>query len=269
VIINAAECEPYITSDLRTMLDRSDDVLAGIAAVRKFLGVKNVIIGIETNKPEAIRLFEPLSKDADISIAALPSMYPQGGEKVLIYNITGRVVPEGKLPLDVGVIVLNVTTTAFIGSYLRTGMPLVEKCITVDGSAVGEPQNVIAPIGTPLRDIFAFCGGYKKPPRKILMGGPMLKNNNAVLALDEKDATLPEPTPCIRCGRCIEACPVNLMPTDLEHAYEQKNVEMLERLHIGVCMECGCCSYVCPARRNLVQANKLSKALVREKKVKK
>jgi electron transport complex protein RnfC len=195
--------------------------------------------------------------------------------------ITGRVVPEGKLPLDVGVIVLNATTTAFIGSYLRTGMPLVEKCITVDGSALGEPQNVIAPIGTPLRDNLALCGGYKKPPRKILMGGPMmgisvtsdevplLKNNNAVLALDEKDATLPEPTPCIRCGRCIEACPVNLMPTDLERAYQQKDVEMLERLHIGVCMECGCCTYVCPARRNLVQSHKLSKALVREKKVKK
>lgn len=279
LIVNAAECEPYITSDYRTMMDSTEDVLEGVGLIRKYLGIKKVIIGVEDNKPDAVKKFEEMtSSDSDVTVMSLPARYPQGGEKVLIYNTTGRVVPEGKLPMDVGVIVINVTTVAFIAKYIRTGMPLVEKLITVDGSAVKEPKNVIVPIGTPLSDIFAFCGGFQEEPRKILLGGPMmgiavpntefslLKNNNAVLAFNEKDAAPPKESNCIRCGRCVAACPLNLMPAAIDTAFQLKNTDKLEQLKVNLCMECGCCSYVCPAKRNLVLTNKLAKKLLRETK---
>ncbi|MFV0498273.1 MAG: electron transport complex subunit RsxC [Candidatus Fimivivens sp.] len=277
LLINGAECEPYITSDLRTMLDDCAHILKGAALIKKFIGQKKTILGIEDNKPEAIKLFqEKTANNADFEVMAMPSLYPQGGEKVLIHNATGRDVPEGKLPLDVGCIVINVTTLAFISKYIETGMPLIEKCLTVDGSAVAKPGNVFAPIGTPIAKIFEFCGGYKAEPRKILYGGPMmgisvpsdevplLKNNNAVLAFAEKEATLAPTTACIKCGRCVGACPVGLMPATIEHAFKIKNVDMLNELKVMLCMECGCCSFVCPAKRELVLTNKLAKSMVRE-----
>lgn len=277
LLINGAECEPYITSDYRTMVDDTDHLIHGAMLLKKYVGQKKTILGIEDNKPEAIRLLKEKTKDIpDFEVVSMPSLYPQGGEKVLIHNLVGRDVPEGKLPLDVGCIVINVTTLAFISKYIETGMPLVEKCLTVDGTAVANPQNVIAPIGTPIADVFAYCGGYKQEPKKLLYGGlmmgmavpndevPVLKNNNAVLAFGEKEARLPETTACIKCGRCVAACPANLMPAAIEHAYKIKNVDMLKDLKVMLCMECGCCSYVCPAKRELVLVNKLSKAMVRE-----
>jgi electron transport complex protein RnfC len=214
--------------------------------------------------------------DGLIELRTLPALYPQGGEKVLIYNITGRTVPEGKLPLDVGVIVLNCTTVAVIARYIKTGMPLVSKCVTVDGSAVKEPKNVIAPIGTPVKALFDYCGGFKEEPKKVLYGGPMmgiaihdlslpvLKSTNAVLAFNEKDAKLPEETACIRCGRCVAHCPLKLMPYSIETAYKLKKPELLEKYKVNLCMECGCCAYTCPAKRRLVQVMKLSKAMLRD-----
>ena len=196
VIINAAECEPYITSDTRTMLDRTDSIRKGIEAMKKYLGVKTFIIGIEDNKPEAIAKMKELASQTD----GVPAMYPQGGEKVLIYNCTGKIVPKGGLPLDVGAIVINVTTLAFIAEYLETGMPLVEKCVTVDGSAVKEPKNVIAPIGMSIADLLEAAGGCREEPAKVLYGGPMmgiavptldspvLKNTNAIVAMERSTA---------------------------------------------------------------------------------
>lgn len=277
VIINGAECEPYITSDTRTMIDDAGLVWEGIELLKKFLQVKRVIIGIEDNKPECISNFCKMCKQGGgVEVKALPALYPQGGEKVLVFSAIGRVVPEGKLPIDVGAIVINCTTLAAIAKYIKTGMPLVEKCVTVDGSAVKNPKNVIAPIGTPVKDVFDFCGGFKSEPKKVLYGGPMmglavpdlsapiLKNTNAVLAFDEKDAKLQKETSCINCGRCVSHCPFNLSPTDIETAFRLKKPEDLGSLKVNLCMECGCCSYVCPANRPLVQVNKLAKTMLRD-----
>ena len=279
VIVNGAECEPYITSDNRTLLDSGEDVMEGIRLVKKYLNIGKVIIGIEDNKPQAIENMKKLSGGLEgVEVMSLPAAYPQGAEKVLIYHTAGRVVPEGKLPMDVGVIVINCTTIAFIAKYLRTGMPLVEKCVTVDGSAVRNPQNVIAPIGTPVGAIFEYCSGYKTEPKKNLLGGPMmgiavpndsfplLKNNNAVLAFDAKDAAEKVETPCIRCGRCASVCPFFLQPAAIEKAYKTENVATLEALKVNLCMECGCCAFACPAKRELVLTNKLAKKMLREKK---
>ncbi|MBQ5641571.1 MAG: RnfABCDGE type electron transport complex subunit C, partial [Ruminococcus sp.] len=175
VVINAAECEPYITSDTRTLLDRADDVFAGIELLKKYLKVPRYVIGIEDNKPDAIAKARALAaKIEGVEVQVLPAMYPQGGEKVLVYNTLGRLIPQGGLPLDVGVVVINVTTLAFIAKYIETGMPLVEKCLTVDGSAIREPKNVIAPIGTPIADVIESAGGCKSEPAKVLYGGPMM-----------------------------------------------------------------------------------------------
>lgn len=273
IIINGAECEPYITSDTRTMLDRSLEVMEGARLVQKFLQVKRVILAIEDNKPFCVRTYRKLVEDElGMEVCALPSLYPQGGEKVLIYNTMGQIVPEGKLPLDVGAIVLNCTTLANIAHYCQTGMPLVEKCITVDGSAVRKPKNVIVPIGMKIGDVFEACGGFREEPKKVLYGGPMmgiavpdleqpiLKNTNAILAMTAADAALPTASACIRCGKCIAHCPLNLMPCELETAYNTGNMERLAALKANLCMECGCCSYGCPAHRPLVQTNKLAKA---------
>ncbi len=281
VVINGAECEPYITSDTRTMIDRAELIARGIRTLETYLGVKRVIIGIENNKKSAISSMKNLEKQNPvITVKILPALYPQGGEKVLIYHTVGRMVPEGKLPIDVGVIVLNCTTLAALQNYLETGMPLVEKCITVDGSAVAEPKNVIVPIGTKMQDVFDFCGGFRCEVGKVLYGGPMmgvavpntdypiLKNTNAILALNTKDAMTPVPTACIRCGRCVAHCPLRLNPPVFAKASKMHDMETLEKYKVNLCMECGCCSYVCPAKRPLVQNNKLAKAALADYKKK-
>ncbi len=273
IIINGAECEPYITSDTRTMLEKSELIARGCETLVKYLAAKKIIIAIEKNKPEAIAEMERVTeKLGEVEVRVLPSIYPQGGEKVLIYNVTGKVVPEGKLPIDVGCVVINCTTLAVIEEYIETGMPLTEKCVTVDGRAVKEPRNVVVPIGTKLSDVFDFCGGFSSAPVKVLYGGlmmgiavysldmPILKNTNAILALDEKEAKpLPE-TACIRCGRCIRHCPFSLNPPAISAALAAKDCEELAKLKVNLCMECGCCSFICPAGRKIVLENKLAKA---------
>ena len=277
LIVNGAECEPYITSDTRTMVDKTEDIAHAILTILKLVDIGRVIIGIESNKPEAIAKMSELAKlDSRISVKVLPSLYPQGGEKVLIYHTTGKVVPAGKLPLDVGCIVCNVTTLGAIGNYIKTGMPIVSKCVTVDGSAVKEPKNVIVPIGTKISDVMEFAGGFKCEVGKVLYGGPMMgisvpslelpvmKNTNALLAFNKKDSEPKTETACIRCGSCVEHCPFSLNPAAFMRAYKSGNAEELKRLRVDICMECGCCSYVCPAGQPLVQNNKLSKALLRD-----
>lgn len=277
LVINAAECEPYITSDYRECMESPEDIIEGINVVKKWLNIKNAYIGIESNKPASIKLLGELSeKHEGIDVVELKAQYPQGAEKVIIYSTTGRVVNDGQLPADAGVVVLNVTTVSFIAKYLKTGMPLVSKRLTVDGSGANKGMNVIVPLGTAIKDVFEFCGGLKADCKKILMGGPMMgiavpdlaqpivKNNNAIIALNEKDATPAEETNCIKCGKCVYACPLNLMPAALEKAYDARNAESLVANDVNLCMNCGCCSYVCPAKRNLAQKNQLAKIFVRQ-----
>ncbi len=281
LIINGAECEPYITSDALTMTTRTDDIAYALGALEKWLGIKRIIVGIESNKKKAIAAMQKLAEtDSAIEVKVLPTLYPQGGEKVLVYHTTGRVIPMGKLPIDVGCIVCNCTTLGAIGNYLKTGMPLVKKCVTVDGGAVKEPKNVIVPIGTPISEVFDFCGGLSTSPAKVLYGGPMmgitvpelsapvLKNTNALIALTEKEAKLPKTTACIRCGSCTNACPFGLAPASIAAAYKKRDAARLSALSLLACMECGCCSFVCPANRPLVQTNKLAKAFLKEETVK-
>ena len=275
LLINGAECEPYITSDNRCFLEDTHHVLGGIKAVMKYLNIPKCIIGIEGNKPEAIAKMKAAIDAPGIEVKELPCRYPQGAEKVLIENCTGREVPFPGLPSDVGVIVMNVTSVAFVSKYLETGMPLTTKRLTVDGDIVKEPKNVEGLIGTPIQELLDFCGGLTAQPGKVLYGGPMmgtcvadlsqpiLKNNNAVLAFSEKLARLPKKTNCIHCGRCVNACPLGLAAKDIVKAYENGNVELLQELNADLCMSCGTCSFVCPAKRPLAPSIALAKIMMK------
>lgn len=278
-IVNGAECEPFITSDHRTMLEDADNVIDGMLAVMKWLIAEDGYIAIEDNKQDAIDNFNRLLKERGISkikVFPMPARYPKGAERVLIQEITGKKCDAGVLPAALGVIVMNITSTAFVGQYLKDGMPLIKKRITVDGDAVRNSKNVLAPIGARIKDIMEFCGGYAEEPVKILMGGPMMgravysdrmpliKNNNAILAFSKAQAWIPEESACINCGRCHEGCPFHLIPTAYADAYEARDIKRLKELQVMQCMECGSCSFVCPAHRPLAFINKLSKALVKE-----
>ena len=277
ILINGAECEPYITSDTRTMVDEAEYVWQGALLLKEYIRPEKIVICIEDNKPEAIKKMRGLSAGVSgMEVRALPSMYPQGERKVLVYNITGRIVPEGGRLTDVGCIVINCTTVAVIAKYIKTGMPLVSRCVTVDGSAVKNPKNVIAPIGTPIRELLDFCGGLKDDVKKIILGGPMMgtavpnldvpivKVTNAVLAFSAKESVLSEPSNCIKCGRCIAKCPMGLMPSHIEEAFLLKKVEQLKAYKVNMCAECACCAYLCPAKRPLSQVMALSKNILWE-----
>ena len=277
LVINAAECEPYITSDYREMVENPDGILSGIQTVMRCLGISKAFIGIEDNKPAAIRLLNEKAAGTGIRVEPLKSIYPQGAEKVIIYNTVGRVIEEGEIPADKGVLVLNVTTVASLDRFLKTGLPLTHKRVTVDGGPVEKPMNIRVPVGTMVSDLLAFAGVDAGKVKKALMGGPMMgvaldtletpivKNNNAILLLDEAQAKPPKTTACIRCGRCIDVCPMNLRPAELERAYDRKDTERLAALKVNLCINCGSCTYVCPAKRNLAQEHQLAKELLRRK----
>jgi len=281
IVINAAECEPYITSDTRTMLDKPEAIRDGIALFEKYAPtVQKFVFGIEKNKPSCIQNMKDMfADDPKVSVVALPARYPQGAEKVMIYNTTKLTVPVGKLPADIGVLVMNVTSLAVLAHYVNTGMPLVEKCVTVDGSAVAEPKNVIAPVGASVRDVLTFAGVDLDGIGKVLFGGPMMgialcsldepigKRTNALTVMNKKDAVERETTACIHCGRCVNACPMHLDPSMFSNALDlstEEKMAALEQYKVHLCMECGSCTYVCPANRPLVQNNRLAKVALRD-----
>ena len=288
LIINAAECEPYITVDYRECLEHPADIVYGIEQIQKYFSFKQIVIAAEDNKPKALKVLKEIAdasdvneKESVIKLMSLKSVYPQGAEKMMILSATGRKVPPGKLPVDVGCVVMNVGSVAFVGRYLKTGKPLISRSITVDGTAIKNPKNVRVPIGTNINDIIEFCGGYKGEVKKVIFGGPMMgialsstdapicKQNNAVLAFTDDKYLLKKERDCIRCGRCVDACPMSLMPTLIERYAKAKDVDRLKKIGISVCMECGSCAYSCPSGRPLVQYMRLAKQVVREEDTKK
>lgn len=280
LIINGAECEPYLTSDHRVLLENTADVLLGLKILMKILGLSTGYIAVENNKPDAIaRLLEFAEREeADIRIIPLKTKYPQGSEKQLISAIAHREVPPGKLPADVGVVVNNIDTCAAIARAVTTGMPLISRIVTVSGDCVKYPSNFKVRFGTPFSALFEKAGGFEKEPVKIIMGGPMMgtavpstevpviKGTSGILAFS-KDMVAKNPQDtCLRCGKCVAACPMRLMPNALNAAAKAGNFEKLEKLHIMDCMECGTCSYLCPARQHPVQSIKIAKARINQKK---
>lgn len=280
VLINGAECEPYCTADNRTMIEHTEYIGKGIEILKKFVGAKEYVIGIEANKPEAIKkLTSFFSSDPLVKVLTLESVYPQGAKQVLLYNATGKVVRAGERLASLGVIITNVTTLSKMAEYFETGLPLVEKTVSVDGSAIKEPKNVIVPIGTSFDYVIQQAGGFKSTPVKVIDGGPMMgeavkslehvvvKATSAIVAMDEKEAWMAEESPCIHCGRCVDACPLNLNPCEFSDALEEENEERrelrLKKADLNTCMECGCCAYVCPSHRPLVAHNREGKKFLR------
>lgn len=281
VILNGAECEPYLTADHRLMLEQPEDVVFGLQALMKALGVKKGFIGIETNKPDAIEKIYNAAKGCEgIEVVALKTKYPQGAEKQLIYACTGREVPSGGLPADAGVVVNNVGTAAAVSKAIKTGMPLIERIVTITGAGVNNPKNLIVKIGTPFSEVIEQCGGLKGNVGKVIAGGPMMgitqfsldvpviKGTSGILILSEAEARLPEPSACIRCGKCVEACPINLMPINISAYSLASRFEQAESFNALDCIECGSCSFVCPAKRPLVDSIRVAKReiLARRKK---
>ncbi len=277
-ILNGAECEPYLTVDHRTMIEKADDVLLGMKVMMKASGAEKGIIAVEDNKPEAIESMKSVVKDEpNIEVKVFETKYPQGGEKMLIKAALGREVPMGGLPLDVGVIVNNVTTAVTVARVIKEGMPLVERTITVTGSGINEPCNLIYRIGTPIQELIDQAGGLKEKTAKIVLGGPMtgfsqsdtsvagVKGTSGILVMLEDDIPDYTSQPCIRCARCVDSCPMYLMPVQLGNYVEQDMVDEMDEYNILNCIECGCCSYVCPSNRPLVHYMKIGKAEVMAK----
>lgn len=282
LVINGAECEPYITADDQIMRTRADRIIKGINLVCHYLDISRCLIGVEDNKPEAIKALNDAINShagelkAGISVVSVKTLYPTGAEKVLIRYLTDRIVPENGLPADVGVVVLNVGTVSFIADVIDTGMPLIRKFVTVDGSAMNRRGNYDLPIGAPIEDVIEAVGGAKGPIGKVIMGGPMmgvaiddirhpiLKHTNSLIMAGEKGAKIPKEWNCIHCGRCSRSCPMMLMPSELDMAARQENIEELREFHVMNCIECGCCTYVCPAKRYLVQNIRIGKNLYRQ-----
>ena len=278
LILNGAECEPYLTADCRLMMERADRIRIGVEIMRKVLGGPAVRIAVEANKPEAIAALEKAFADIEgnVEIVVLPVLYPQGSEKHQIYATVGRVVPEPPaLPIDVGCVVENVGTVAAIADAVEQGEILLSRVTTIYGDAVAEPKNVEAPLGTKYADLVAFCGGAKEPPAKVLSGGTMMgfavstlaigttKTTSGLLLLSKQRVVQYTSQACINCGRCVRACPMNLNPAEISKAVEANDIKAAEDAHVMTCIECGACSFECPAHRAITQHCRRAKASIR------
>jgi electron transport complex protein RnfC len=276
VVINGAECEPYLTTDHRSMVEFPERVHLGVRVMLQALGINRAVIGVEKNKPDAIeRLRASAPNDLDVTVLPLTVKYPQGAEKMLIHAVLGREVPSGKLPISVGAVVQNVGSAAMIGEVFDTGLPLVERIVTVTGHGLTRPANLIVPVGTLLRDILEYCGGLRDDAAEILFGGPMmgmpvanlntpiLKGTTGVVVLTTSEVRAQRSYPCIHCGYCLDACPVFLDPQHLGGLARAGRFEEMQEHHLADCMLCGSCSYVCPSNIPLSQLFGSSKAALR------
>ena len=272
VIINGAECEPYLTADDRLMREHPEQIIKGALLVKLALNAVNVIVGIESNKPKAIEIMESYAQNTDVKIKKLPKRYPMGAEKQLIYNLTGRIVKSGKLPSSQGCVVQNVATVNALYEAVYLGRPVTGRITTVAGSAMQGGRNLFIPIGSRICDVLTYIGVDQARIAKIISGGPMMgtavpnvnasitKGSSGLLLLDENDAKLPSETPCIRCGRCVDACPMSLMPMRIDAAQRIDAQQDFLSLRAYDCIECGSCTFVCPAKRYLVQSIRIAKA---------
>ena len=279
IILNGAECEPYLTTDHRIMLEMPERVHFGARIMMHTLGAKRVVIGVERNKANAIAALER-TKPADIDIRVLPLTvkYPQGAEKMLIRTVTGREVPSGKLPVSLGVLVQNVGSAASIAEIFETGLPLVERVVTVTGHGLRKPANLIVPIGTRLGDLLEMCGGLTEDAEEIVFGGPMMgvaqrsldvpitKGTTGVVVLTKAEVQARQQYPCIHCGACLDACPMFLNPSRLAELALAQRYEEMDAWHLQDCMLCGSCSYVCPSNIPLSQLFQASKVSLRKRK---
>lgn len=276
IILNGCECEPYLTADHRIMLEYEDDCILGLKIIMKTVGANKGIIGIEVNKKDAYELFKKKTKDEDdISIELLEVKYPEGAEKMLIKALLSREVPAGGLPMDVGVVVQNVGTAVSIVEMIRDGKPLIERVVTVSGKGVVKPGNFMVPIGTSFRDVIEAAGGFKDNSAKVIMGGPLMgiaqtdmdvpvvKGTSGILVLTEEETDIKEELNCIRCGRCVDHCPMFLVPTEFVKFSKGEEWEKLDGYHINDCIECGSCAFVCPSKIPIVQYIKLGKLALR------
>ncbi|MBU5455437.1 electron transport complex subunit RsxC [Caproiciproducens sp. MSJ-32] len=274
IIINGAECEPYITADHRNMVEEPEKIIFGLRAIMKaVVGVEKGIVAVEENKPDAIEALKNVCKDYEsIKVVSLKAKYPQGDEKRLIDAILGRQVPSGGLPMDVGAVVCNVSTTKAVAEAISMGKPLYERVVTVTGRGIKEPKNLIVKIGTSFKDIIEQCGGFtENAPGKIIMGGPMMgisqfsinvpviKGTGSILILTKEEAEPVQVSSCIKCGKCVEVCPVHLQPLYLSTYSLKEKFEKAEEFHALDCIECGACSYICPAKRPLVESIRIAK----------
>ncbi len=276
VIMNAAECEPYITSDHRRLLEDTAEVAAGLRICAKIFGLEKAYIGIEANKPDAAEALRNLN-DSRIEVVELKTKYPQGSEKHLIKAVTGKSVPPGGLPADVGAVVINVDTAYEIEEAFKTGMPVTSRIVTVSGDCIKNPCNLKVRLGTPFDFIIEQAGGFSGEPKKIICGGPMMgiaqytldvptmKTTSAILALSDAAEVYDKNTPCIRCGKCVSHCPMHLMPLNLSKYAAAGDLEMCEKYHIMDCMECGLCSYLCPGKQSPLQNIRIAKQKISEK----
>jgi electron transport complex protein RnfC len=280
IILNGAECEPMLTCDHRLMVEHPSQIIKGLKLIMKIAGAKKAIIGIEKNKPDAISALEKETKNEEhIHVVGLKTMYPQGAEKMLVHSLTGRKVPCGCLPLDVSVIVNNVGTAKAVHDAAYHGKPLVERAVTITGD-VKEPRNLLVKIGTSFADLIEQCGGFDHEPHKIINGGPMmgiaqytadvpvLKGTSGILIQNKNSLIKGKESVCIRCGKCIETCPMKLMPTTIANYAKHDLIDVAEENHAMDCIECGCCSYSCPSKIPLVQYLKYAKSEISKKRAK-
>jgi electron transport complex protein RnfC len=272
LIVNGCECEPYLTSDFRLMVEAPQPIISGALLAARAVGADEVVIAVEDNKPAAVETLRGACEGTPAHVIEMPTKYPMGGERQLIRAATGLAVPTGGLPLDVGIVVVNVGTSAAIARAVLRGKPLTHRIVSVSGAGIETPKNLLVPIGAAYSALIAACGGLRDNAARVVAGGPMMgfalgdldapvtKGTSGLTVLTHDDLRRPEETTCVRCGRCVDVCPVNLVPTKIALAARHKAWDLAKDYHIGACIECGCCAYGCPASIPLTQLIRMGKA---------